>query len=534
MIFCMNCGKQLPDEAKFCDSCGTATGQVSKQTDRKIEYEGEIHKCPNCGDIIDAYEAVCEACGYEIRGRKASNSIRELADKIQEIEKTRTKTRHNPLKTLYFGQSTTDTDKKIISLISSFPIPNSKEDLYEFIVLSHSNINVDVYDTGGNQFKENDARLAISNAWKAKLEQAYQKAKLVFAGDSRMNDIQIMYDEVHKSIKKARWRTWKILGISFAVVIGIEAIMIASMSFSDSNSEKKEVARLEALVEEIEIALEEGDYKYALMNADNLHYTEYDVDLEKEWEIKRDYYIDKVIEEAEKNGILLEKPVHEDDSTENESVIPVQSEDNTSVDEQSESLDDNSKAISYGFMEGIQPGLDAIKEGIDDIKNIMDGVEITEENSQELNATNDYKDVNPENEFLENAIDSEVQASFIEGYEKADFEKYNSNASENGLADTKIYFEGILNKTELLKADGTVSILGYIDVESNNTWLVQLHFVPAVSETHYDRVIGKKVLVRGVYSGFSGTKQLPVVVLDELLVEETGEKLLGMQKLLNE
>ena len=187
--FCQYCGAKLDLGARFCKSCGkpidqsgsSAAGYILPQaeetfshkqhTERKTVYEGQLHKCPNCGDIIDAYESVCEACGYEIRDRKASNSIRELAVKIQEIENTRARTKQNPLKTLFFGQSTTDTDKRIVSLVSSFPIPNSKEDLYEFIVLSYSNINADVYDTSGNQFEENDARLAISNAWKAKLEQ---------------------------------------------------------------------------------------------------------------------------------------------------------------------------------------------------------------------------------------------------------------------------------------------------------------------------------------------------------------------------
>lgn len=325
MPFCINCGKQLADDAKFCSECGKTTNISNQNNQRKTVYDGEIHKCPNCGDIIDAYESVCEACGYEIRDRKASNSIRELAAKIQEIERTRSRTKQNPLKTLYFGQSITDTDKKIVSLVSSFPIPNSKEDLYEFIVLSHSNINADVYDTGGNQFKENDARLAISNAWKAKLEQAYQKAKLVFAGDQRLSDIQAMYDTVHKSINKAKWKTWKFVGVLYAIIIGFLAIVFIIVFATSSSNEKKEIARLEAIVEEIEIALGEGDYKYALMNADNLHYTKPDTDLEKEWEIKRDYYIDKVIEEAAKGGIILEEPVHEEE-------ISTQSESNTSTD----------------------------------------------------------------------------------------------------------------------------------------------------------------------------------------------------------
>ncbi len=368
MAFCMNCGKRLPDGAKFCDSCGTAIGQVSNQTGRQFEYEGTIHKCPNCGDIIDAYESVCESCGYEIRDRKASNSIRELAAKIQEIEKTRARTKHHPLKTLYFGQSITDTDKKIVSLVSSFPIPNSKEDLYEFIVLSHSNINVDVYDTGGNQFKENDARLAISNAWKAKLEQAYHKAKLVFAGDPRMGDIQAMYESVHKSINKAKWKNWKFIGVLYAILIGFLIIVFVFAFAATSNSEKKEIARLEGIVEEIEIALEKGDYKYALMNADNLHYTKADTDLEKEWEIKRDYYIDKVIEEATKNGVILEEPVHEED-------IPTQSE--------SDTLSDYLGGFVDGFMDGPQPGLDAAKENIDEFNRIMNGEEVTDDQNNE-------------------------------------------------------------------------------------------------------------------------------------------------------
>ncbi len=361
MVFCMNCGKQLPNGAKFCDSCGTATGQVSNQTNRQFEYDGTIHKCPNCGDIIDAYESVCEACGYEIRDRKASNSIRELATKIQEIERTRTKTKQNPLKTLYFGQSITDTDKKIVSLISSFPIPNSKEDLYEFIVLSHSNINVDAYDTGGNQFKENDARLAISNAWKAKLEQAYQKAKLVFEGDKRMDDIQAMYDSVHKSINKAKWKTWKFVGIIYGVLFAIIAVILIIVFTSIAISENKEIKRLENIEQKIEVALNDEDYKYALMNADSLIFGGGDANLKRDWEIKRNYWIDKVIEEAAKDGIVLEEPVHEEE-------IPTQSE--------TDKTSDYSDVFVDGFMDGLQPELDSAKENIDEFKRIINGEEI--------------------------------------------------------------------------------------------------------------------------------------------------------------
>lgn len=368
MAFCINCGKELSEGAKFCDGCGIAIGQVSNQTNRQFEYEGTIHKCPNCGDIIDAYESVCEACGYEIRNRKASNSICELAAKIQEIEKTRAITKQNPLKILYFGQSTTDTDKKIVSLVSNFPIPNNKEDLYEFIVLSHSNINVDAYDTGGNQFKENDARLAISNAWKAKLEQAYQKAKLVFADDPRMGNVQEMYDSVHKSINKAKWKSWKFVGVLYAIIFGFFAIVFISIFITLSHSEKKENVRLEAIVDEVEIALDEGDYKYALMNADNLHYTKSNTDLEKEWEIKRNYYINKVIEEASKDGIILDEPIHEE---------------NASAQGETDVSSNYTGGFVDGFVDGLQSENDIIQENIDEFKNVINGEEIANDHDKE-------------------------------------------------------------------------------------------------------------------------------------------------------
>ena len=48
----MNCGKQLPDGAKFCLECGTKLGDTNARQASKREtiYEGTIYKCPNCGE----------------------------------------------------------------------------------------------------------------------------------------------------------------------------------------------------------------------------------------------------------------------------------------------------------------------------------------------------------------------------------------------------------------------------------------------------------------------------------------------------
>ena len=61
------------------------------QSARKVGYEGERRKSPNCGDIIDPYETVCEACGFEIRGRKTTSVVHELSLKLEKTDDARKK-----------------------------------------------------------------------------------------------------------------------------------------------------------------------------------------------------------------------------------------------------------------------------------------------------------------------------------------------------------------------------------------------------------------------------------------------------------
>lgn len=131
-----------------------------------------------------------------------------------------------------------------------------------------------------------------------------------------------------------------------------------------------------------------------------------------------------------------------------------------------------------------------------------------------------------------NKISDEDFEQFTNGYEKAKFSRFNSFASENGLSGTKIYLKGTLRETEISEADGTKSILGYIIDEDNNEWLICLHVVPIVPEKHYDKYIGKEMYLRGVYHSYSRKEEMPMVILDELLIIETGEAVYGMQKVL--
>lgn len=253
-MYCSNCGEKLMPNSKFCNYCGTPTGNTKNEenmlekkkietsreelTERKMVYEGKIHKCPNCGEVLNSFIANCPACGYELRDSRNSSAVQELALKIEEIEskRDRTKVFTKILGAYNLGDGLTKTDEQKISLIRNFPIPNTKEDLYEFLILSKSNIEIDAYEN--TQIKS--ARLAVSDAWKAKFEQAYQKAKLLFNNDDRMTEINAMYNETMESIKNAKWKIFKILGGIFGGLFVIIIISLIIIALCGGFSEKKD------------------------------------------------------------------------------------------------------------------------------------------------------------------------------------------------------------------------------------------------------------------------------------------------------
>lgn len=308
MAFCSNCGHQLTEGAKFCFNCGTKLNieESSQDEVRKVAYDGEIHKCPNCGDILDAYESVCKACGYEQRGSRATSSVHELAVKLQQIEEARlTSNNHSR-----FGQSS-EIDQQKINLIRSFVIPNTKEDILEFAVLAASNVDTSAYDDsyGILSTLQNGRRKAVSDAWLAKLKQAYQKAKLVFVGDPRISEIESLYATTNKAIKRVKGRVWKILGIVFGALFAFFMLVGIIAISSTENDQKAENARLEAIEIQVQEALQVEDYTLALMHADRLYFGENEEKYIRDWQIKREYWINRVIEEAAKDGVILEPPV---------------------------------------------------------------------------------------------------------------------------------------------------------------------------------------------------------------------------------
>ena len=171
MSFCSNCGQQLSDGAKFCANCGTAVVSTAKANNsRKVVNDGALHKCPNCGELLSSFVSMCPSCGYELRNTTSGSAIKEFASKIELAE----------------------TDEQRIRLIRNFTIPNTKEDILEFMILASTNAD-SIYISE-----------EISNAWLVKLEQCYHKANLILTKDPDFSKIQSIYDKTHKRIKSGK------------------------------------------------------------------------------------------------------------------------------------------------------------------------------------------------------------------------------------------------------------------------------------------------------------------------------------------
>lgn len=456
MSYCMNCGKPLPDGAKFCSICGTPSGVTTNNTQRQQEWAGKLIKCPSCGEDITSFTAVCPACGHEIRGTKSTTSVRDFAAKLEEIERTRSSKGFGLKKTLQNQTEISATDQRKISLIRSFAIPNAKEDLFEFLVLASSNINMQRYNYI-DSIPESEK--AVSDAWKAKFDQAYEKAKLSFGHTPDFKRIQDIYEKKNSQVKNSKKKGV----LTFIAFMAFCLIVPFGLIYGGLNSDNRKInaenARLEAIVVEVYDALEDENYTLARAKAASLTFSgpntpEADNASEK-WDKTR---------------------------TELLAIIDAASEDDS---DKTHEMNDPSNSST------------------------------AENNSASSNNT-------------------DIPNGFTMGYEKAEFSRFNSSVAGNELGGSRIYFYCVLDKTEILEASDTTSILGYVTDSSDNDWLIQLHFVPAVSKTAFDSYVGEELVLRGVYSGFSGTKEMPVVVLDEMIVLSTGENVMGMQKLLDE
>lgn len=354
MAYCRNCGTHLAEDAKFCQKCGQAvsTNVPNSAPHRQQVYEGKIYKCPNCGETLHSFVRNCPACGLELRGTKATSSVREFALKLEAIEARR---EYERPKGLFSSSANSEwiskTDEQKINLIQSFSIPNTKEDMLEFMILASSNWDSSLYGETDNRDK---AKKALADAWLSKINQVYAKAKNSYGRDDDFQRIEEIYNKCTDTLsrqKKKKTIKWILLIGWIPLLLLFEIIAFPAL---DRSSNKKEEARLESILIEIDSALDAGDYKLALRNAESIEYGGHDKERARWWSIKKETLIDSIIDQAEEHGVFLQRA---------EEDISPDEEDDTAY----------SGGFVEGFKEGLQPGIDAARENIDEFNRILAG-----------------------------------------------------------------------------------------------------------------------------------------------------------------
>lgn len=127
--------------------------------------------------------------------------------------------------------------------------------------------------------------------------------------------------------------------------------------------------------------------------------------------------------------------------------------------------------------------------------------------SQEIeNTTTKSEKEDAEEKTIRNE-ETEPEIEFIDDFEKANFDKYNSYASENGLADTLIYIDG--KPIEKIEDEG---IFGFVTQQSDgNKWAVVISDTSEKDCGISGEMLHENIRFFGEYMGYSDVYNMPAM-----------------------
>lgn len=290
MKFCTKCGNQLSDQANFCDKCGSpvsnaqtpspipgANENVADETKRKEVFVGKRRKCPVCGVEISAFALTCPN-GHELSGVKVSNIAKDFQEGLIKYE----------------GKEERD-------FVASFPIPNEREELGNFMLMVASILKQDMQN-GADQMrvssftskfdeikskiymmlKADDPIVGETKKWDSALNELYENYKKIIEKRAIINKKK----QKEQERKNRKWERkqnsfWynasketkaAILSIFFLVFIMpvLICIMFMPQYIKTKNGTKNETRRLENLYTEVTTLIENKNYEAAELAVKNM------------------------------------------------------------------------------------------------------------------------------------------------------------------------------------------------------------------------------------------------------------------------
>ncbi len=206
MAFLDGVGKAIGKASQGISDMAKTVNNAAQETRENLSREKrerqaiEAHKCPKCGQPLNSFSVVCPLCNYEIRNAKTAASISELTKEINRLNQKRN-TVTEAIASKISGRNENPTDEKIASLISNFVVPNSKEDIIEFMILASGNM--DAKFLAGVE-KESAVADIVIQAWASKFEQTFQKAKLIITEKEELSKIEDLYETKKQEIENVK------------------------------------------------------------------------------------------------------------------------------------------------------------------------------------------------------------------------------------------------------------------------------------------------------------------------------------------
>jgi len=170
------------------------------------EKAGKIEKCSNCNAVINPLDQKCNVCGNEIKNSFSNQSLKEFLNKIDSLDKS---------KKADIAQ--------ISELITNYPVPNNKKDLFEFLTICIPQI--EDYKKARNKGEKK-----INRAWLLKSRQLLIKAKGLYKDDpdfiNKIKAYELKVEERIRAIRKVFYLKTTIKVLIFALLIFVTIIYI--------------------------------------------------------------------------------------------------------------------------------------------------------------------------------------------------------------------------------------------------------------------------------------------------------------------
>lgn len=285
MKFCTKCGNQLSDDAKFCDKCGSsvsnaqtpsptpgANENVADETKRKEVFVGERRKCPVCGVEVPAFALTCPG-GHELSGISVSKTSKDFQEGLIKYE----------------GKEERD-------FVASFPIPNEKEALGNFMLMVASILKQDMQN-GADQMRvssfsskfdeikskiymmleADDPIVGETKKWEASINEMYDNYKKIIEERAIINrKKQKEQERKNRKWERKRNSLWynaseenKVVIICGSILIFL-FLLLFSQSISKNIKTKNETRRLENLYTEVTTLIENKNYEAAELALQNM------------------------------------------------------------------------------------------------------------------------------------------------------------------------------------------------------------------------------------------------------------------------